>query len=143
MITLSNVSGELKSSIGSLVQFYSKQKKSYSFFLNKGVFGTNLANLLGETHVIAPENKCCCSGSFDCCDCGGNNCGCDYCFSCNACEECLSGENNLSEKLGIQKKDGSLDIPVTYEQWLESERVNKSFFERRVDNRDFCGIYKV
>ena len=26
--------------------------------------------------------------NFDCCDCGGNDCGCRYCFSCNACEHC-------------------------------------------------------
>ena len=36
-----------------------------------------------------------CSKTFDCCDCGGNNCGCAYCWSCNACEECL--EESLSE----------------------------------------------
>jgi len=55
-ITISNVSGELKSEIGSLVRFYSKQKKSYSPFLNKGIFGTNLSNLFCETYIIAPGN---------------------------------------------------------------------------------------
>lgn len=30
-----------------------------------------------------------CSELYDCCDCGGNDCGCAYCFSCNACEYCL------------------------------------------------------
>lgn len=34
-----------------------------------------------------------CSNLYNCCDCGGNNCGCAYCFSCNACEFCLD-ENN-------------------------------------------------
>lgn len=33
---------------------------------------------------------CKCHEHYDCCDCGGNECGCSYCFSCNACEECLS-----------------------------------------------------
>ncbi len=33
-----------------------------------------------------------CGDSYDCCDCGGNECGCSYCFSCNACEECLNEE---------------------------------------------------
>lgn len=33
-----------------------------------------------------------CGDLFDCCDCGGNDCGCAYCFSCNACEECLDDE---------------------------------------------------
>lgn len=30
-----------------------------------------------------------CDGMFDCCDCGGHDCGCRYCWSCNACEKCL------------------------------------------------------
>lgn len=30
-----------------------------------------------------------CDDLFNCCDCGGNDCGCPYCWSCNACEECL------------------------------------------------------
>lgn len=29
-----------------------------------------------------------CSSMFNCCDCGGNNCGCRYCWSCNACDTC-------------------------------------------------------
>lgn len=33
-----------------------------------------------------------CGYLFDCCDCGGNDCGCAYCFSCNACENCLKKE---------------------------------------------------
>lgn len=33
-----------------------------------------------------------CSEMYNCCDCGiidENGCGCAYCWSCNACEECL------------------------------------------------------
>ena len=30
-----------------------------------------------------------CEDRYDCCDCGGNNCGCRYCWSCNACDFCL------------------------------------------------------
>lgn len=57
MIKLWNVSGQLKSEIGSLVRFYSiKLKKSYSFFLGKGVFGKQLANNLNETIQIPAEN---------------------------------------------------------------------------------------
>jgi hypothetical protein len=26
----------------------------------------------------------------DCCDCGGYDCGCAYCWSCNACDACLA-----------------------------------------------------
>lgn len=35
---------------------------------------------------------CNCSDMYNCCDCGGNGCGCPYCWSCNACEECLEEE---------------------------------------------------
>ena len=34
-------------------------------------------------------NGCVCEEIYNCCDCGGNDCGCAYCWSCNACEECL------------------------------------------------------
>jgi hypothetical protein len=29
-----------------------------------------------------------CEEYFTCCDCGGNDCGCAYCWSCGACEAC-------------------------------------------------------
>jgi len=29
-----------------------------------------------------------CSTLFNCCDCGGVDCGCSYCWSCNACDSC-------------------------------------------------------
>lgn len=29
-----------------------------------------------------------CQNFFDCCDCGGEECGCAYCWTCNACEAC-------------------------------------------------------
>lgn len=35
------------------------------------------------------KNLMSCRELFDCCDCGGNECGCRECFSCNACEHCL------------------------------------------------------
>ncbi|USD58939.1 hypothetical protein J4N45_10395 [Vibrio sp. SCSIO 43140] len=34
-----------------------------------------------------------CSDHYNCCDCGGENCGCRYCFSCNACHECLGDDD--------------------------------------------------
>lgn len=34
-----------------------------------------------------------CEKMYNCCDCGGNNCGCPYCWSCNACETCLNDNN--------------------------------------------------
>lgn len=39
------------------------------------------------------ENGLTCEDLYDCCDCGGNDCGCGYCWSCNACEECLEEED--------------------------------------------------
>lgn len=40
------------------------------------------------------ENECNCGEYYNCCDCGTRDgeegCGCPYCWSCNACEECLS-----------------------------------------------------
>lgn len=38
-----------------------------------------------------------CSDHYNCCDCGGNECGCAYCFSCHACEYCRSGEGEHCE----------------------------------------------
>ena len=32
---------------------------------------------------------CNCEELYDCCDCGGHECGCSGCWSCNACEDCL------------------------------------------------------
>lgn len=29
-----------------------------------------------------------CSDQYDCCDCGTGECGCQYCWSCRACEVC-------------------------------------------------------
>lgn len=136
-ITISNVSGEIKSEIGSLVRFYKIRRITpVQSMYGKGVFGKTLFNLINQTHSIAPENKCHCSDSFNCCDCGGSHCGCGYCFSCNACDECLNAENNLSEKLGIQKKDGSWpDIPVKYEDWI--------LLQNKVDKPKFSGILAI
>lgn len=33
-----------------------------------------------------------CSTLFNCCSCGGNDCGCPYCWDCNACENCLEDD---------------------------------------------------
>lgn len=37
---------------------------------------------------IKAGSKYPCTEAFNCCDCGGNECGCAYCFSCNACDYC-------------------------------------------------------
>lgn len=33
-----------------------------------------------------------CDELYNCCSCGGNDCGCRYCHDCNACEVCLEDE---------------------------------------------------
>ena len=36
-----------------------------------------------------------CGSMYNCCDCGTRDesgCGCNGCFSCNACEECINEE---------------------------------------------------
>jgi len=54
------------------------------------------AKVTGGT-LIPPENECeevsdehnyICSDLYDCCSCGGVDCGCRYCFDCNACDNC-------------------------------------------------------
>lgn len=42
-------------------------------------------------------NESYCERMFDCCDCGGNDCGCCYCFSCNACDSCLCDDGDNCE----------------------------------------------
>jgi hypothetical protein len=98
-IIISNVSGELKSSIGSLVRFYKIRRITpVQSMYGKGVFGKTLFNLINRTHEVAPEN--------------------------------------LSEKLGIQKKDGSgPDIPVKYEDWI--------LLQNKVDKPKFSGILAI
>ena len=34
------------------------------------------------------DGSCDCDKIYTCCDCGGNDCGCAYCWSCNACDDC-------------------------------------------------------
>lgn len=31
-----------------------------------------------------------CCDAHNCCSCGGNECGCGYCFNCKACDVCLN-----------------------------------------------------
>ncbi len=33
-----------------------------------------------------------CFDYHNCCNCGGSNCGCRYCFSCASCENCLEND---------------------------------------------------
>lgn len=37
---------------------------------------------------ISKSDKTTCHELYNCCDCGGTDCGCQYCFSCKACHVC-------------------------------------------------------
>ena len=40
------------------------------------------------TRLIRDEPETCADMGWNCCDCGGENCGCAYCWSCHACDNC-------------------------------------------------------
>ena len=40
-----------------------------------------------------------CDTLFNCCNCGGHDCGCRYCYSCNACEACKAADGTPCEHL--------------------------------------------
>ena len=40
-----------------------------------------------------------CSALYDCCSCGDNNCGCGYCFDCNACDNCKADNDAECENI--------------------------------------------
>lgn len=50
----------------------------------------NQCEFIGE--LQGHNNQKSCRDLFNCCDCGGNNCGCRECFSCNACECCATDD---------------------------------------------------
>ena len=45
-----------------------------------------------------------CEDLYNCCDCGGEGCGCAYCFSCNACDSCKD-ESDKCENIEEDKND--------------------------------------
>lgn len=45
-----------------------------------------------KTVFLAVKEICDCGDMYNCCDCGGSDCGCGGCWSCNACEDCLNEE---------------------------------------------------
>lgn len=42
-----------------------------------------------------------CSYWFNCCSCGDNQCGCSYCYDCNACEQCKNDNEKECENLNL------------------------------------------
>lgn len=53
----------------------------------EGDMSTNTQCLL-----VNNERSSDCRDTYNCCSCGGNECGCRYCFDCHACENCLNDE---------------------------------------------------
>jgi len=46
-----------------------------------------------DCHELNEDNRSLdCAELYNCCDCGGSDCGCAYCWSCNACDSCLEFE---------------------------------------------------
>jgi len=43
-----------------------------------------------------------CSQLYTCCSCGGNDCGCHYCFDCHACDACKDDREEQCEELTAQ-----------------------------------------
>lgn len=41
-----------------------------------------------------------CAELYNCCDCGGYDCGCNYCWSCHACEACQNDDGPCEEDPG-------------------------------------------
>ena len=40
-----------------------------------------------------------CESLFDCCACESGGCGCAYCWTCNACDNCKDGDSEACEQI--------------------------------------------
>lgn len=61
-------------------------------------------NDLNQCEMISFNHKTSCSDIYNCCNCGGNDCGCRYCFSCNACSRCLDEDDEEYTKESISQE---------------------------------------
>lgn len=43
---------------------------------------------------LIKQEKYSCGDLYNCCACGGENCGCAYCFDCHACDNCRSDDES-------------------------------------------------
>ena len=43
---------------------------------------------------LIKQEKYSCGDLYNCCACGGENCGCAYCFDCHACDNCRSDDGS-------------------------------------------------
>jgi hypothetical protein len=55
------------------------------------------------------KNLFVCSDHYNCCNCGGESCGCAYCFSCHACDYCQHGEGEHCDLLSDEEYAGLTD----------------------------------
>jgi hypothetical protein len=49
------------------------------------------------TNLIEPKKYSCAERGLNCCNCGGEGCGCSYCWTCQACEACLHDTGEFCE----------------------------------------------
>lgn len=83
-------------------------KHGYEFMLNgerliiKSFKSESAADRVKSTVLEILNNMCenlcsdagmSCSELYNCCDCGGSDCGCAYCSSCNSCDFCLNDDS--------------------------------------------------
>ena len=62
-----------------------------------------------------PEGKSC-EDLYNCCDCGGTNCGCPGCWTCNACKVCNPPDVPNYQPDPRQKGSSMLKVPATYNE---------------------------
>jgi hypothetical protein len=101
VITKTNITDIPTGSVGTIVHVYSDAKAfAVEFVKSDGSIAveTVLSNQLAkhtdnicENIRYGGKNKC--EDLYNCCNCGGDDCGCGGCFSCNACIVCLTIEN--------------------------------------------------
>ena len=58
-----------------------------------------------ECELIKSGEKYDCRDMYNCCDCGGSNCGCNGCYSCNACDSCKGNPLTEGSTSSINMKD--------------------------------------
>lgn len=51
------------------------------------------------TRLQKKERNTCDDMGWNCCNCGGESCGCAYCWDCHACEACKEDNGQPCEML--------------------------------------------
>lgn len=87
--------------------------------------GLGLVLGVGIDKGITMKQQCNCNEDFNCCDCGilEKGCGCAYCFSCNACDNCtgrkemIELENQIKNLLQKEPEVNNAGDHYTYKRW--------------------------